>query len=84
VAVLYGAGKYFACRHCYDLTYTSCQESDKRVSWYLRNYEAFGGVENMPMWAMKGILSRAWKEEERFDKEMKRKRRGRPPKSKSG
>jgi hypothetical protein len=27
VAVLYGAGKYFLCRHCYGLTYTSRQES---------------------------------------------------------
>jgi hypothetical protein len=27
VAVLYGAGKYFLCRHCYDLTYGSQQES---------------------------------------------------------
>ncbi|NLZ18262.1 MAG: hypothetical protein GX087_11120 [Desulfobulbaceae bacterium] len=26
VAVLYGAGKYFFCRHCYELTYTSQQE----------------------------------------------------------
>lgn len=26
VAVLYGAGKYFLCRHCYDLTYSSQQE----------------------------------------------------------
>lgn len=26
VAVLYGAGKYFYCRHCYGLTYTSQQE----------------------------------------------------------
>jgi hypothetical protein len=24
--------RYFGCRHCYDLTYTSCQESDKRVN----------------------------------------------------
>jgi hypothetical protein len=31
---------YYACRHCYDLTYRSCQESDKRVSGLLR---AFGG-----------------------------------------
>jgi hypothetical protein len=22
-------GRYFGCRHCYDLTYTSCQESRK-------------------------------------------------------
>jgi len=27
VAVLYGAGKYFLCRYCYDLTYSSQQES---------------------------------------------------------
>jgi len=27
VTVLYGAGKYFFCRHCYDLTYSSQQES---------------------------------------------------------
>ena len=27
VAVLYGAGKYFLCRHCYDLTYSSQQEN---------------------------------------------------------
>lgn len=27
VAVLYGAGKYFWCRHCYGLTYSSQQES---------------------------------------------------------
>ena len=27
MAVLFGAGKYFLCRHCYDLTYASQQES---------------------------------------------------------
>lgn len=27
VALLYGAGKYFLCRHCYGLTYSSQQES---------------------------------------------------------
>ncbi len=27
VAVHYAAGKYFFCRHCYDLTYSSKQES---------------------------------------------------------
>jgi hypothetical protein len=26
-------GRYFGCRHCYDLTYKSSQESDKRVSF---------------------------------------------------
>ena len=28
VAVLYGAGKYFLCRHCYNLTYASQQEDE--------------------------------------------------------
>jgi hypothetical protein len=28
------AGKYFGCRHCYRLTYTSCQESRKYDSLY--------------------------------------------------
>lgn len=31
-------GVYFACRHCHDLTYRSCQESDKRVSRLLRRF----------------------------------------------
>jgi hypothetical protein len=26
VALLYAAGKYFLCRHCYNLTYASCNE----------------------------------------------------------
>jgi hypothetical protein len=26
-----GGGKYFGCRHCYHLTYESCQEHDARV-----------------------------------------------------
>jgi len=42
----------------------------------------FGGVENMPLWAMKGFLSRTWKEEEQLEKQMKKKRRGRPTKHK--
>jgi len=29
--------KYFGCRHCYDLTYTSCQEHDSRIDALLRN-----------------------------------------------
>jgi hypothetical protein len=46
-------GRYFGCRHCYDLTYTSCQESDKRVSFLRRNPDALialleGDVEKLP------------------------------------
>jgi hypothetical protein len=29
VGILYLRGRYFGCRHCHDLTYTSCQESHK-------------------------------------------------------
>lgn len=32
--------RYYGCRQCHDLTYKSCQESDKRVSWLRRNPEA--------------------------------------------
>jgi hypothetical protein len=28
------SGRYFGCRHCYDLTYTSCQESRKYDGLY--------------------------------------------------
>jgi hypothetical protein len=33
-------GRHFGCRHCYSLTYESCQTSDKRLSWFRRNEEA--------------------------------------------
>jgi hypothetical protein len=32
--------RYFGCRHCHDLTYTSVQEHDKRVDALRRNPEA--------------------------------------------
>jgi len=84
VAVLYLGGKYFACRHCYNLTYTSCQESDSRFSKFLRNYDGFGGGEDMPLYALKGCLSRAQREKERLKREMNRRPRGRPPKKAHG
>ena len=37
VGKLYLDGKYFGCRHCYNLTYTSAQEHDKRIDALLRN-----------------------------------------------
>ncbi|MFH1067896.1 MAG: hypothetical protein V1746_08355 [bacterium] len=37
VGVLYlGNGKYFGCRHCYNLTYTSAKESHKFDRFYQR------------------------------------------------
>jgi len=49
VAVLYGAGKYFLCRHCYNLTYSSQQES--RLNRLMRKArkirEGMGGCGNL-------------------------------------
>ena len=40
VGVLYlGNGKYFGCRHCYNLTYQSCKEHDKRMDIFKKNPE---------------------------------------------
>jgi hypothetical protein len=39
VGALYLGGKYFGCRHCYNLTYTSCKEHDKRVDALRKNPE---------------------------------------------
>lgn len=32
-----GGGKYFGCRHCYELTYQSCQKHDTRVDRLCEN-----------------------------------------------
>ena len=44
-AVIYGAGKYFLCRHCYDLTYASQQENvnDRKLRKANRIKERLGG-----------------------------------------
>jgi hypothetical protein len=80
VAVLYGAGKYFACRLCYDLTYRSCQESDSRVGRFWRNVDLSDGLTNVPFYVLMGNLKRMWKEEDRLEKERSRRRRGLPRK----
>jgi hypothetical protein len=48
VAKLYlpPAERYFGCRHCHRLTYTSCQEHDKRVDALRRNPEALAALVN--------------------------------------
>jgi hypothetical protein len=74
VAIIYGVGKYFACRKCYDLTYTSCQESDSRFSYFLKNPIGLNGIENLPFYVMKGILNRETREKKRIEKEMERRR----------
>lgn len=37
-------GRYFGCRQCHDLTYTSCQRSDKRVSRLRHNPDALDAI----------------------------------------
>lgn len=41
VGVLYAPGKYWRCRHCYNITYQSSNDSDPRVSRLLRDPAAF-------------------------------------------
>jgi hypothetical protein len=41
-------GRYFGCRHCYGLTYRSCQEHDKRVDALRRNPEALEALLDDP------------------------------------
>ena len=83
VAVLYFGGKNFACRHCLDLTYRSCQESDSRFSKFLRNYDGFGEPEDLPLFALNRLWGRIRKEKDRLQKELARRRRGRPQKKAS-
>jgi hypothetical protein len=39
-------GHYYGCRHCHRLTYTSCQQHDKRVDVLRRNPEALAALAN--------------------------------------
>jgi hypothetical protein len=84
VAVLYGAGKYFACRHCLNLTYRSSQENDSRFNQFLRNYDGFSEVDDLPLNALSRLWDRISKEKEQLQKGMNRKRRGRPAKKADG
>jgi hypothetical protein len=50
VRVLYLSGRYFGCRHCHNLTYTSTQQSDARVYAALRDgidFSRFDDTEGM-------------------------------------
>jgi hypothetical protein len=42
-------GRYYGCRRCYDLTYQSCQESDKRVSFLRKHPEALMALLDAPL-----------------------------------
>ena len=80
VAKIYFGGNHFACRHCLNLTYTSCQESDSRFGKFLQNYDVLGWAEDLPFYALKGLVGRMIKRREQLKKLMARRRRGRPTK----
>jgi hypothetical protein len=48
VAKLYLRGKYFGCRQCHDLTYTSSQQHDKRVDALRRDPELLRALAENP------------------------------------
>lgn len=79
-------GKYFGCRHCYNLTYKSCQESDKRINFYWKNPAAMKAAMKgdclstesfLAMRAYLRIMNRLKERNER----RQAKKRGRPPKT---
>jgi hypothetical protein len=79
-------GKYFGCRHCYNLTYKSCQESDKRINFYWKNPAAMKAAMEadrlstesfLAMRAYLRIMNRLKEENER----RQAKKRARPPKN---
>ncbi len=55
-------GTYFGCRHCYNLTYRSTQQYDKRVAWFKKHPGAMLAAlrlrSNTPMSALKAALDR--------------------------
>jgi hypothetical protein len=70
---LYLRGRYFGCRHCHDLTYTSSQESDRRVYAALRDgvdYGANTDILNQPAGRRRllpKILCQEWRRFNRQD-----------------
>ena len=50
MAIIYGPGKYFLCRHCYDLRYESEREDkkDRALRRARKIKKRLGGSANMP------------------------------------
>lgn len=75
VRKLYLCGKYFGCRHCHNLTYTSSQESDSRVYATLRRdpmLAHLGCVEGMSPAQLGHTLKALTLQEKRLDRLGKR------------
>ena len=71
VVVLYGAGKYFYCRHCYNLTYGSQQEgkADRLMRKARKIRQLLGASDNLfePIWLKPKNMH--WKTFDRLRKE---------------
>ena len=65
-AVVYGAGKYFACRKCYNLTYETCNESKRdrlssKANKLRKKIRARPGCFNeLPLFKPKGMHQKTW------------------------
>lgn len=65
-AVVYGAGKYFSCRKCYNLTYETCNETprDRLSSKANKLRKKIGGqpgcLNPLPIFKPKGMHQRTW------------------------
>jgi hypothetical protein len=53
------SGTYFACRHCYNLTYASAQSHDARVNFFLKHPEAALAALDGKDWSRKFLAMRA-------------------------
>jgi hypothetical protein len=83
VRKLYLSGRYFGCRHCHDLTYTSTQESDSRVYAALRGGLDLGRFDDASRMSVAQlglalkVLTFEQKRHDRLDKRLNRGRRAR-------
>ena len=72
---LYLVGRYFGCRRCHDLAYTSTQQSDLRVDAAVRggiDFTRFEDMENMSVQQLGFALKVFTFEEKRLDRILER------------
>ena len=84
---LYLRGRYFGCRHCHRLAYTSSQESDSRVYAALRDGLDLGRLDDLPNWPVSQLgfaLKVLMFEQRRLGRRLDRSRVRRRPKGDEG
>lgn len=87
VRKLYLGGRYFGCRHCHGLTYTSTQQSDSRVYAALRggiDFSQFDDMRTMPVSQLGFALKVLTFQEKRLDRLGRRSTRTGRPTRRSG